>query len=524
MIVADRVPDDHTTETNRGMLMIKGLRLIALGLPLSLAIGLAGGVARADPQMIEVRTPHFTVYSELGEAKTREFVEDARRFEAVIALLVPGIDLSPPSPTRVYLLSMSTLDSISPSDMPQSYAFAAQLPFDGFYVVNLPSDWQRGYETFHYLYLQDLLRADGPLQTPEWYQLGLAILLESTAFTKDGAVVGKAPADEWDTLGESDWIPLQQVFAAALDMKPPLPIKEWRSYRRQSWALLHYATLESPPTMQAVSKYLVAWRNGQPQDAAFQAAFGTSYEELGKSLRAYVNQSQHRFVTIPYERLALGDPWRVTVFDLDERARNLVLGDFVLRSGRTSRKCTEFFKRVLAKEPADRQAIGGQAVCLARDGKAAEGRALLEGALQGTPDDPSLRKALVQVMPYEQPRRARTAADRLETRRLLEPVVRTEPNAYDALFEYAWTFEADQADDSLALSRLEEALARMPRNIDLWHARAMLNTRDGNVPGAREAWSEVLRLAPTSAARDMARGKIAEIDAKTTAAPADASH
>src|SRR5947208_12891821 len=86
---------------------MKSLTLLAAAL-WALAAPAQGLPSPKDP-WIEVRTASFTLFSEAGERKTREIGEDLERLRNALSQLSPGLTLSSPTPTYIYIFRSASL-------------------------------------------------------------------------------------------------------------------------------------------------------------------------------------------------------------------------------------------------------------------------------------------------------------------------------------------------------------------------------------------------------------------------------
>ncbi len=267
----------------------------------------------------EVRSDHFTVYSDAGEGPARRITHQFEKFHAVIRSLLPSLEADPGMPTIVLAArDGKTLGSLLPQfadgrDQARPGGFfvggegknyiALRLDTSEVPIAIPPGIGDEGYVAYlhrineHYRYhavyheyVHLLMRLNYP-PLPVWIDEGLAECFGHTVISDRSSVVGHPSPIQLGILRNERRIPLDELFA--VDRRSPYYREEARAavFYAQSWALTHMLFLgDERAHAPRLLQYLERLRDGVAGQAAAAEAFG-DLEDLGRRLDAYVGHA-----------------------------------------------------------------------------------------------------------------------------------------------------------------------------------------------------------------------------------------
>lgn len=315
-----------------------------------LALG-ALAVARAEtsPQRlddwVEVRSPHFTVFSDAGSSLARTVAHGFEQFRAAMLVELPWIQIDPDKPlvilaarderTMRQLLPdyWETPGSVRPVGvfLPRADADRAVLRTD----ASGPQRFQVVYHEYFHL----LASVNWP-DLPVWLNEGLAELYSHASFDPEGVRTGEIVLAQIRRGLENTPIPIEDLLAA--DYSSPLYRDTDRvaMFYMQSWLLTHYLMLDGGQGhLEVLDQYLALTRQGLPAAEAAPRAFG-DLRELESRLRQYAagGRSAYRYVRLP----ALADPDDYTARDVPRAVAASVVGALHVATGRTTEAAALF--------------------------------------------------------------------------------------------------------------------------------------------------------------------------------------
>jgi tetratricopeptide (TPR) repeat protein len=276
------------------------------GALLALLAGVAcAGLPAHEHVWIRVRTPHFEITSGLPRADTIALARDLELFRAVVERITNVTRFESRVPTRIYAFP----------DAASFRPFRRDAGILGYFVATpranfialQPSAWSETRVVLQHEYVHFLIRNQGTLGYPPWYDEGLAELLSSVE-VKGGVVeFGRIPPARLRALRDLPWLGLGRVLRAR-DLEG-FSRDERASFYSESWALVHYLLYgrrQEEPVADQLTRYLRLSVEDVPHWRAVESAFGVRPEVLERELRSYVDRGRFLRYTIPVERFPTG--------------------------------------------------------------------------------------------------------------------------------------------------------------------------------------------------------------------------
>lgn len=253
--------------------------------------------ATASAQWVRVESPHFVVFGEIGEKRTREYAGEFERFREALGRVVPGAAARPPVPTVVFIFKDAR--SFAPhrplfngKPVEVSGYFAGGPSVD---LIMMPAtNREQALRTIYHEY-SHLVTANAARGLPVWLSEGLAEYYSTFEVRDDGrrALLGGIIPAHLVRLNTERMLPLDQFLA--VDHDSPLYNEGARrsTFYAQSWALVHMLLNGEPNRRPQFDNYVRLTHAGKSATEAWAETFGHEKDfKIEEHLRRYVRQAQ----------------------------------------------------------------------------------------------------------------------------------------------------------------------------------------------------------------------------------------
>jgi Flp pilus assembly protein TadD len=458
---------------------------------LAAALWAIAAPARALPSprdpWIEVHTASFTLFSEAGERKTKEIGEDLERLRDALSQLSPGLALSSPTPTYIFIFQDA------PSFQPYQRTYNGK-PLDsgGYFLGRQLANYvaingnQHGDEKviIYHEYLHYLMN-NNFAALPLWMNEGLAEYYSTFQAAKDEARIGLPVPEHVFWLRQHTFIPFTTLFAVT-EKSPEYNEADRRGgFYAESWALVHYLISGNPERRRQASEYLRLVQAGTPPDRIFAKAFGADPTRLEHELRIYIQKKLFDYTRVPIRSAA---SLSVDVKPMARADMLYRLGDLLANlSDDRAAEAGEHFRAALALQPDHGPALAGLGFLAERAGRTDEARASYEKAAKLAPDD-----VRVQYL-YANNLIADPGPDSLRlARAALKLAVALRPDFGEAWARLGYTYQTEEDLPPEAVQALETAHRLLPARMDVAHNLSLAYARNGQEAKAQELIDRVL--------------------------------
>lgn len=379
-------PDRGSPCYNRSVQHPSFRRATALAVLFALLTPPAAALPRPSETWIQLRTPHFTFFSNASERVARKVALDLEQLRSALSQLNPGLELASPIPTWIYVFK----DTSSFASYRLFYQGRPQSG-EGYFVSHAYGNYAainadpRGDATslIYHEYLHDVL-ANNYLDLPLWFNEGLAEYYSTFDVAGNEAKIGMPIWTHVLWLNKNAMIPISQLVEMGRSSRDYNEGNRRGIFYAESWALVHYLLTGSPERRQQAAQYLRDLANGTRSSEAFQRAFG-DIAILERDLRAYVRSGVFDYQRLPIAPEA-NTPASLTPLSWPDTLYRL--GDLLLHNGdETYAAAEEHFRAALKAEPGHGPATAGLARIAEENGRLAEARATYAKAAQLAPDD-----------------------------------------------------------------------------------------------------------------------------------------
>jgi tetratricopeptide (TPR) repeat protein len=447
------------------------LRFVVTG---ALVMSLTGLAFGAEPQWVEIRSPHFTVVTDAGEKRGEEV---ALRFEQMRVLFGEFLERSNvtlPMPLQIVALRNSQeMREFVPLWQGKPTAQLGGFFESGigcaFIVLDMsaPSPWQMvDHEYAHFL-----LSGNTSAQLQPWFDEGFAEYFSSVRVTAKEADVGMVLDNNLYLLRQNicrmtgscnnNWLSAADLFRVPHDSSIYNEATEHRSmFYAESWLAVHY--IYDRKLLPNTFSYFSLVSQGMAVEDAIHQTFGMSALALDAELRNYLKEG--RFLYAKMATPAGMDSAKYTVKPMASLDADAVMADVHLYTRDDQQKAIEEFEAVLKKQPGNASALRGLGyACLTkRDFQCAEEH--FNQASEQDSNDP--RTLYYSALLVKLEKGARLGDDKVGLARIqkqLQKTVELEPEFADAHGLLALTYAA-QGNLEQALAETKRAVALSPRN------------------------------------------------------------
>lgn len=479
-----------------------------LSLALAAAAVLLASPTAADVRWVRVRSPHFEVLSDAGEAPAREAARRLERLRIVFLKLFPNREDARRLITVLVLQERSRFLRLVPRERRRAERLAGF--FQGgserdYAVAHLSPDQLRPFEVVEHEYAHLILNASLQAQ-PVWVAEGLAEILSGALLNGREARLGAARPEYDALLRHGTDLPLERVLAVGYDSPEYLGSRESGLLYARSWALVRWVIHRRG--LAALRSFVGALAAGQEHTVAFA-------ERLGDLADAETSLSD--VPAGPLLRVATdGEPEPPLEVDVPAPADiEHRLGDLLFRGGHTG-AAQRRFESALEADPGhlpSRASLGG---LLVAQGKWEAGRRELDAALEIDPDDPAALLRLARLHVSEALQRGAPLSPEVEAQVVagLERALEHAPQLYEAALLLAHLRVEHRMN---LIELLEPLFEQQPDRTGIAQTLSQLHLQRGDVTAARRVLERGRDAARDPAHRYLCAHLLARLEAFSAA-------
>jgi tetratricopeptide (TPR) repeat protein len=296
------------------------IRELSLACLVSLAVPAAIHAEHRE-NWIEIKSPHYTIYSNAGEHDGRRVAAQFEEIRALFEQSFPKLRVDFGKPQVVYVLKdENSLKLLMPAYGQNKSAMKIagfyQLSNDKNFAVVRADVTGTGTNPYHVMYHEwahGLFRLNYR-GLPLWLDEGLAEYWGGSDIDNKEGRVGMADAAQLRVLHQNAFLPISTLVS--IDAASPLYNRQDHAgmFYAESWAIVHYFSLAPEVRGQhLLDKYLAALQATDDPIEAANRSFG-DLKKLGEKLEAYTRQS-----SFLYQRVAVNS----NISEKDFAARHL---------------------------------------------------------------------------------------------------------------------------------------------------------------------------------------------------------
>lgn len=265
-----------------------------------LSLGASGDINQG---WTEVRSPHFTVYTNASEKEGRRIADQFEQIRGLFHAAMPTLRVDPAQPVLILAAkNEATMKALLPEEWEVKghihHAGMYQQGEDKHYVIlRLDSEGANPYHALYHEYMHSLLHLNFT-SVPLWLDEGLAEFYGNSRLGDKESRVGTIDEAHLYILRESKLLPIETLLA--VDHSSPYYNEANRAsvFYAESWALVHYLMMDEDARQHRLLKsFLESWDKGGNQVEAAQQAFG-DLKRFGKVIEGYSRQTSFRVALI----------------------------------------------------------------------------------------------------------------------------------------------------------------------------------------------------------------------------------
>ena len=442
----------------------------------------AVSLLRAEQQWVEVRSPHFTVVTDAGEKRGREVATRFEQMRTAFGVLFQKVNVNSGAPLQIIAFRNSKeLRQVSPLYDGKPIALSGYFLGSGNHgrvandedrqYIALDLSAEDGWGTVFHEYAHLLINSNFP-PTPVWFDEGFAEYCSSLKVDKKEIDIGLARPDLPQTLSESRWLRLVDLFSVGHESKIYNRDDRRTVFYAQSWITVHYFMSKGGGMMKQVSAYT---RLTQDQHMAvpdaIRRAFGMEPEQLEKAIEGYF-----RGGSATYFRATAPPGIDEITFNsrpMDEFAIKTVLADLDFHTRDYRDRGIAAFQEILAKQPENATANRGLGYVALQQGDWEKAGEYFKHAAAGASKDPQVHYFLALLISRKAGMSiANSPEDLAIVKKELTTAISLDPNYADAYGLLGTTLSFTDAKED-AVNNLKKAIALSPRNE--WYAINLAN-------------------------------------------------
>jgi len=245
---------------------------------------------------IEVRSPHFLVYSNAGEREARPIADQFEQIRGLFHAAFANLRVDPAQPVLILAAkNENTMKMLLPEDWEvKGHVHPAGLYQQGedkhYVILRLDSAGENPFHALYHEYTHALLHLNFT-GLPLWLDEGIAEFYGNSQLGEKETKVGTIDNSHLYILGQNKLLPIEVLLN--VEHSSPHYNEENRAsvFYAESWALVHYLMLDPEARQRQLMKnFIAAWDKSGNQIEAAQQAFG-DLKKFGEVIQAYSRQT-----------------------------------------------------------------------------------------------------------------------------------------------------------------------------------------------------------------------------------------
>jgi Flp pilus assembly protein TadD len=256
------------------------------------------GFAAGDPNVgwIEVRSPHFLVYSNAGEREARRIADQFEQIRGLFHVAFANLRVDPAQPVLILAAkNENTMKMLLPEDWEvKGHVHPAGLYQQGedkhYVILRVDSAGGNPFHALYHEYTHAMLHLNFT-GLPLWLDEGIAEFYGNSQPGEKETKIGTIDNTHLYILGQNKLLPIEVLLN--VEHSSPHYNEENRAsvFYAESWALVHYLMLDPEARQRQLMKnFIAAWDKSGSQIEAAQQAFG-DLKKFGEVIQAYSRQT-----------------------------------------------------------------------------------------------------------------------------------------------------------------------------------------------------------------------------------------
>jgi len=307
--------------------------------------------AAGDAAWIEVKSPHFSVYTDAGDKRGREVATRFEQMRAVFGELVSNAKVNTPIPLQIVafrnnkeLKQVAPLWHGKPIDLAGLFIGGSDRCF-----ILLDLGAENPWATVFHEYAHQLLNGTVTANLDPWFVEGFAEYFSSIEVDSHHANVGKIPPLTYEIIHQQGIMKVADLFRVQHDSATYNETGDKRTvFYAESSMVVHY--IFDNKLMQKTARYFdLKYSKNLSVDDAIQQAFELSAADFHKEIVKYVASNQFKYYPLKTSPEVETTGYSARPITATDAAATMA--DIHLHSGDYQAKALTEFEDVLKSEP-----------------------------------------------------------------------------------------------------------------------------------------------------------------------------
>src|SRR5579884_1332690 len=341
----------------------------------------------SPPQWVQVRSPHFTVITDAGEARGRTVAADFEQMRDVSGTFMNRPNLSLSAPLDIVAFRNT-------KEMRRFVPLWRGKPIDmmGYYhqsrdcgVILLDLSIKNYTQTVFHEYAHELLNANTSIETQPWFDEGFAEYFSTIRADGSDAEVGAVHGKDFKVVRHKRLMTTSDLLRVRQDSAIYNQNGDARNvFYGQSWLMVHYL-FETHKLPQAFAFFSLLSEGTASLEDAFRQAFGMTTSQFDGVLKEYARQKSLGSTSVAVTSDTNANLYQVKA--LSGTAADAQLADVHLHSPDYDDQAVREFDSVLKRNPREAVALRGIGYAYLKDRNFAKAAEFLDRAERANPDD-----------------------------------------------------------------------------------------------------------------------------------------
>jgi tetratricopeptide (TPR) repeat protein len=452
-------------------------RSLLLAACLALTLPVHGiDLPKATEKWVALHVEDFRFISSVSSRETLKIARDLLRMRAAVGEMT-AMKVHTAEPTRVFIFPnerrfAAYCEATLRAQCENVFGIFVATGSGNFILVR--GDDKGGVGRIVYHELTHHFVANSNWRLPLWFNEGYAEFYSTFRTAGANTHIGFPINEHLDWLARNDkLIPLRELFT--ITTASPIYNEKTRMgvFYAQSWALVHYLSVDAKRKAK-LRTFLSLLGDGKPLEAAFDEAFGVTFAQLEKELRAYIRGASFTYLIYSLGELTIPEVPEPAAMAHDEVLHQL--GRLVAYARPENAALGErFFKESLALNEKNAGALANLARVYESTGRKAEADAAFAKAMALGRDD-----ADVYLLA------GRSLLDRgidefAKARPIYQRATELAPNSAAAWTGLGATYVIEKKDLAPGIAALEKAIDLAPNAYEAAFYLAQLWANDGRL-------------------------------------------
>ena len=454
---------------------------------------------------MSAETDEFSVIGDANPQEIRRVLESIQVFRYVAGKFYPLLLKPAPYKAQIFVLRRPTFAKyLRQGDNVAGFVHVGDFAMDIVVEANSDQDWLGSRAIVQHELTHFYLRLNYKRYLPVWYDEGLAEFLSTIDFKGKRARIGVIPQIRDYTLKNSEWLPLERLFAVGRSSSEYHSHRLAAAFYAQSWLLVHYGLMSGDAKAAAYYERMVRGLEinlDLPQ--VLDLAFTGQLAEFERQMRSYGAGNLKLFGYFDAPPAALRVP---ELQKIDTVLATSEFADLIVRLGNRSGAELDRDVGELLPAPVGARAAGVRALAYLANKNIDGAAQLLDLCRHTAADYPSLlacARAWTAKTEFSRNSDERTAIE-LTVLELAKRAFDANPSGFAALYQQIDMISRLGRTERELLPILETALEKLPSSFALRMALANAYGMAGNFEASRKHLEYLLLYEREPALRDSA--------------------